>query len=158
MPCAMPPWICPSTIMWLMMRPMSSTLVIAATSTTPVSGSISISQTCAPLGQDGAEGVSVAETRMRFSGWRCGERGELDRAVGAGDGEAAVAVLDVRRRRLQRLGGELLAARDHRAARRDHRRAADERRARADAADAVGAVGVALHDANFFGFYSAALR
>ena len=74
---------------------------------------------------------------------------QADRAVGAGDAEHAVAVLDVAaappRARPPRacapsstvsLGGDV------------HRRAADEQRARARAAEAGAAVGVALHDAD----------
>ena len=53
-----------------MMRPMSSTLVIDATSISPVSGSISTSHTCAPFGHDGVDGVSVADTRILRSGAR----------------------------------------------------------------------------------------
>ncbi len=44
---------------------MSSTLASATTSTMPVSGSISTSQAWAPFGHDGADGVSVAETRRK---------------------------------------------------------------------------------------------
>ena len=67
-----------------MMRPMSSQLVRLATSTSPVSGSISTSQTCAPFGQDGVEGVSVAETRITLFGWRAASSpSSIERSVPA---------------------------------------------------------------------------
>src|SRR5256884_504778 len=53
-----------------MIRPMSSQLTMRASRTSPVSGSTSTSQAWAPLGQEGVEGVSVAETRNAFCGWR----------------------------------------------------------------------------------------
>jgi len=56
--------------MWLMMRPTSSQLARLTSSTAPVSGSISTSHTWAPFGQDGVDGVSVAETRITRPGCR----------------------------------------------------------------------------------------
>ena len=50
MPWATPPCTCPSTIMGLTTRPTSSTAVKATTRVTPVSGSISTSQTWQPPG------------------------------------------------------------------------------------------------------------
>src|SRR6185295_6861296 len=73
---------------------------------------------------------------------------ERDRAIGAGDAEAAVAVFDVRLRRLQRLCRQRPAIGNHPPTGGDDCRAADERGARADAADTVGAVGITLHDAH----------
>ena len=68
---------------------------------------------------------------------------EADRAVGAGDAEHAVAILDVGHRRLEFFRRELVRLL-HRALGRDvHRRAADEERARTGAAEAGAAVGVA---------------
>src|SRR5207302_1978251 len=77
------------------------------------------------------------------------ELSEPDGAVGAGNPEGAVAILDVARRRLERLRGKLLAARNSLAARRHDRRAAHESGARSHAADAVRQVGVALNDMDF---------
>src|SRR5207245_4875655 len=74
--------------------------------------------------------------------------------IGAGDAKAAVAVFDVGLCRFERLGRKRLAFDDDAPPGGEHRRAADERRARAHAADAVGAVGIALHDAHFFDWHA----
>ena len=71
-----------------------------------------------------------------------------DAEVGAGDAEAARAVLDVGGRRLQRVGRELPALFDRALGRHAHGRAAGEQRPAAGAAEAVGAVGVALQHAD----------
>src|SRR6185503_9113097 len=60
---------------------------------------------------------------------------QADRAVGAADVEAASAVLDVRERGFERLGGELPALEDEFPGGGNDRRSADEGRAGADAAD-----------------------
>src|SRR4029453_16309212 len=52
-PCAIPPWVWPWRIMGFTARPQSSTVVYRASSTTPVSGSISTSQTAVPYGNEG---------------------------------------------------------------------------------------------------------
>src|SRR5437763_1014078 len=75
-----------------------------------------------------------------------GELAERASPIGAGDAKAPIAIFDVRLRGLQHLGSERSSVVDHAPARGDDGRAADERRARADAADAIGTVGVALHD------------
>src|SRR5205823_12234600 len=88
----------------------------------------------------------------------CGELAERDRAIGPRDAKAPVAVLEVGRRRFQRLGRERLALADYPPARGDHGRAADEGRARANAADAVRPVGVSLYDAHLVRRYAEHLR
>ncbi len=79
---------------------------------------------------------------LRLARCRLAER---DRPVGAGDPEAPVAELDVARSRLERLGGELLAAGDRAPPGCHRRRPSDERRARAHAADAGREIRIALH-------------
>src|SRR6185436_5031062 len=71
---------------------------------------------------------------------------QADRAVGAADVEAASAVLDVRERGFERLGGELPALEDEFPGGGNDRRSADEGRAGADATNPVRAIGIALHD------------
>ena len=105
----MPPWICPSTIAWLMMRPMSSQLASAR------------ERDLAGLGVDLHLGhlraVRPRRRRRRLrrgdadhlGGLARGQLGEGNRAVGARDAQAAVAELDVRGRSLERFGGQLLA-------------------------------------------------
>ena len=51
MPCTIPPWTCPSTIIGLMIFPKSSMATKFTIVVTPVSGSISTSQTCVPDGK-----------------------------------------------------------------------------------------------------------
>src|SRR5262249_56045496 len=57
-PCAIPPWVWPWRIMGFTARPQSSTVVYRASSTTPVSGSISTSHTAVPYGHEGCGMVS----------------------------------------------------------------------------------------------------
>ena len=49
-PCVSPPWICPSTIMGLMMFPQSSTATNRLTLTSPVPRSMSTTQMYVPNG------------------------------------------------------------------------------------------------------------
>src|SRR5213596_726085 len=77
------------------------------------------------------------------------ELGQPDGAVGAGNPEGPIAILDVARGRLERLRRKLLAARNGLAARGHHGRAAHESRARSHAAYAIREVGVALNDMDF---------
>ena len=77
-----------------------------------------------------------------------GEIEEADAKVGADDVEAAVAIFDVVRRCFERVGSERLRMLDGALGRDLHRRAAGEQRARPGAAEAVGAIGVALQHAN----------
>ena len=99
----------------------------------PVSGSISTSATCAPLGKaDGAASCtwltsSVSGTPSgSFMPLRSllGQLHDADAAVGADDGEAAALELDVGRRGLERHAGDLLALVDHLVGGFDDRRAA----------------------------------
>ena len=71
---------------------------------------------------------------------------QTDPAIGAGNAELPPRVVDVGRRGFERVGGEGLPFVERLAAGHNDRRAADKRRARADAADAVHLVGVALDD------------
>ena len=113
MPCTTPPCAWPSTSSGLIRVPKSLTIVYLTTSTMPVSGSISTSATWQPLGK--AEGgVSITSATSSVCGSSAGSfapaaqlLGELhdaDRAVGAGDGEAAVGELDVGDRGLEHDG------------------------------------------------------
>src|SRR5690606_32269658 len=77
-----------------------------------------------------------------------GELEQADAAIGADDGEARVAVLDVAGGYLESLGGELAGMVDGLPRAALDGRAAGEQRAGARAAEAVGAVGVALDDAD----------
>ena len=65
-----------------------------------------------------------------------GELEDADAAVGAGDGEAAVRELDVDHRRLEHVGGDLLALLDQHVAGLEERLAGDQRRLRAAGAAA----------------------
>src|SRR5579872_2376770 len=75
-----------------------------------------------------------------------GDVEQADMLVGADNRERAVAILDILNGRFQHLRG-LLACFRNQIGRRDNcGRTADEQRARADAAEADGQIGVALHD------------
>src|SRR5919204_528977 len=105
MPCMTPPWLWPSTISGLMTVPKSLTMVYFTTSTLPVSGSISTSATCAPLGKAAGaaardQQVAVAldqldpvERHAELLGQHLGERRPVALAVierAGDDGDVAV--------------------------------------------------------------------
>src|SRR6185503_549693 len=76
----------------------------------------------------------------------CRQLAQLERAIGARDAQPTVAQLDIGDCGLQRLGCRFLALLDHLVAGCNDRGATDEGRARADAADAVRPIRVALND------------
>jgi hypothetical protein len=100
------------------------------------------------LGQVGPPTVRRAVDEDAPSACLRGQLEQADAEVGAGHGEAAFAVLDVGGRGLQRVGRQGLAFVHRRSRATLHGRAAGEQRARAGAAEAVGAVGVALQHAD----------
>src|SRR5256886_17706907 len=75
------------------------------------------------LFRSGGLGSRDAERLLRLARR---ELGQPDGAVGAGNPEGPIAILDVARGRLERLRGKLPAARNGLAARRHHGRAAHE--------------------------------
>ena len=149
-PCAMPPWIWPSTMAWLMMRPMSSSSRGARARPRRYRGRSRPRRPARHSATKASTASAVADTRTMPCRLPRGQVGKADRAsvpamlkrpswnsMSAAAASSASAASSFPRTMH-------LAARGH------HRRAADERRARAHAADAVRAVGIALHDADFF--------
>jgi hypothetical protein len=123
-----------------------------------VSPSISTSATCAPFGHEGVDGVSVAETRISREACRAASSpSPIERSVPAICQRPSRSSMSAGGG-LERLGGGLPALLDHPAPGGDHCGAAHEGRARADATDAVGAIRVALNDANFSSIHSEQLR
>ena len=139
----------PATIIGLTTRPMSLTDAYETTSTSPVSGSISTSQTWQPFGQVGAAGgrsplrdgcarsgcLPASANRSMPRSVPTTEKRPARYSMSAGATSSA-SPASVRAAVDGLLGGDL------------HRRAAGEERARAGAAEAVAAVGVALDDAD----------
>ena len=96
-----------------------------------------------------ASSVVAGWPARRLAALRRGERDDVDAAIGADDGEAAVGEGDVGERRFQRLGRGLLAFVDHRIGGEQDRLAFGIQAARAAGAAADrDRVGVALADAD----------
>ena len=67
MPCARPPWTCPSTISGFTIVPTSSTQAYLRIFDHPVSVSISIAQMCVPCGKEKFSGSKVASASIEGS-------------------------------------------------------------------------------------------
>ena len=102
------------------------------------------------VGPAGGAGLGFAVGGDHRAGLALRQFKQADAQVGAGDREAAFPVFDVGGRRFQRFSGQVLGLGDGVVGRHGHRRAAGEQRTAARAAEAVGAVGVALQHADAF--------